>query len=87
MIRQFPDDRYLVQIVEPIDKHGAREPLRVDVYRMVERNDVSRSPCDGQVRHMTFVGSFNLHDRFGHNPLSLDEVTEKVYELAKTVEH
>jgi len=76
--KEFYCNRYLVQIVQPT-KNGLLEPLRADVYEILESNNtVERKPKKGEIKHMRFVESFLLMDEYGDNPLTLDELTKKI---------
>ena len=51
---------------------------------MLETNKPTEyNPNQDNLKHIRFVDSIIALDRFSHNPLSLDEVTEKLYDLVK----
>ncbi|MEK6859296.1 MAG: hypothetical protein AABX54_00630 [Nanoarchaeota archaeon] len=80
MTTNFYDNKYMISVVEPI-KNGRRESLRVDVYEILDPVLSNLTP-DSSVKHVRFVTSFPLYDRFGDNQLSLDEIVAKVNEIA-----
>lgn len=85
MVTNLYHNKYLISIVEPVDAHGVRQPLRVDVYEHLDPVDNSHlGPTDLSVKHMQWIQSFPLSDRFGENTLSLDEIISKVNELHNT---
>lgn len=82
MATNFPENKYMISVVEPINRFSRREPLRVEIY---ERLDTSgRDSPVGGAQHVRFIGDFALYDPENKRYLSLEEVTEKIYNIIKT---
>lgn len=79
MTTNFPNNNYLISIVEPVDKGGHRQSLRVQVYERLDPFDHSTPALTPGVQHVKFIDDFSLWEGQGY--LSLEEVTKKVEEV------
>lgn len=78
MTIHFPENKYMVSIVEPIGD-GRRQDVQVEVYERLDTLGEDR-PVGG-VQHVRFVGDFPLYDPHKNRNLYLDEVTKKISEI------
>lgn len=83
MAQNFPENRYLISIVEPLI-NGRRQSEEVEIY---EKLDAITHHLDmeiwqaSNVEHMRYVGSFPLRFEGTMQVHTLDEIIEKVSQI------